>query len=71
MAPNLETNDTFYVPNRLLGVFRPRLLAVSRHRGKNRESEYKTGTYVSSTRGLIARLRINLEQPLEYSIALQ
>ena len=32
-------------PHRLFGVFRARLLPVSRHRSQNRESEHKTGKF--------------------------
>lgn len=67
MARKLETYDTFYLPNRLLGVFRPRLLAVSGHRGQNRESEHKTGMWQSLTRGLNAPMRLNQEQATPFS----
>lgn len=72
IAFNFDTNHTFYmyVSNRLLGVFRPRLLAVPRHRGQNRESEHQTGTCKLSSRGLNARMRINLQRPIEYPITL-
>ena len=40
-----ERYDCSIDPHRLFGVFRTRLLPVSRHRSQNRESEHETGKF--------------------------